>query len=82
MGSIKILQQYYEKKEPVKYGQCWVFSGVVTTACRALGIPCRPITNFDSAHDTHNSLTIDYFFDDEGEVSKVYPNLIITRITK
>lgn len=39
----------------------------MTTACRALGLPCRPVTNFSSAHDTHNSLTIDYFFDDEGE---------------
>ncbi|XP_042224998.1 annulin-like isoform X2 [Homarus americanus] len=67
-GSQLILQEYYKTKKPVKYGQCWVFSGVVTTACRALGIPSRSITNFSSAHDTHNSLTIDYFFDDEGEV--------------
>lgn len=66
-GSVNILTQFYKTKEPVKFGQCWVFSGVVTTACRALGLPCRPVTNFSSAHDTHNSLTIDYFFDDEGE---------------
>ncbi|RXG53423.1 Annulin [Armadillidium vulgare] len=65
--SIAILQQFYDKKKSVKYGQCWVFSGVVTTACRTLGIPCRPVTNFESAHDTHNSLSIDYFFGDEGE---------------
>lgn len=67
-GSQLIFQEFYKTKKSVKYGQCWVFSGVVTTACRALGIPCRPITNFESAHDTHNSLTIDYFFDDEGKV--------------
>ncbi|KAF2362823.1 Transglutaminase-like [Trinorchestia longiramus] len=66
-GSVNILTQFYDTKSPVKYGQCWVFSGVVTTACRTLGLPCRPVTNFSSAHDTHNSLTIDYFFDDEGE---------------
>lgn len=30
-GSVAILQQYYKAKKPVKYGQCWVFSGVVTT---------------------------------------------------
>ncbi|XP_042909148.1 annulin [Parasteatoda tepidariorum] len=66
-GSIAILQQYYKNKKPVKYGQCWVFSGVVTTACRALGIPCRSVTNFASAHDTHNSLTIDYFYNEDGE---------------
>ena len=42
-----------------RYGQCWVFSGVVTTVCRALGLPCRSVTNFSSAHDTNNSLTVD-----------------------
>ncbi|MCL4137814.1 UNVERIFIED_CONTAM: hypothetical protein GTU68_050949, partial [Idotea baltica] len=68
--SIAILQQFYAKKKPVKFGQCWVFSGVVTSACRCLGIPCRPVTNFSSAHDTHNSLTIDYFFGEEGEAIK------------
>ncbi|XP_063866292.1 annulin-like isoform X1 [Scylla paramamosain] len=66
-GSQRILQQFYETKKPVKYGQCWVFSGVMTAACRALGLPCRSVTNFSSAHDTHGSLTIDYFFDDESE---------------
>lgn len=32
LGSREILQQYYKKKKPVKYGQCWVFSGVLTTS--------------------------------------------------
>lgn len=31
LGSKTILQQYYKKKKPVKYGQCWVYSGVLTT---------------------------------------------------
>ena len=32
-GSIKILEEYMENKgrRPVKYGQCWVFSGVVVS---------------------------------------------------
>ena len=30
-GSMLILQKYWETKMPVKYGQCWVFSGVTTT---------------------------------------------------
>jgi len=30
-GSILILQKYWETKSPVKFGQCWVFSGVTTT---------------------------------------------------
>lgn len=32
LGSMKILQQYWRTKKPVKYGQCWVFAGVITTS--------------------------------------------------
>lgn len=32
LGSMEILQKYYKKRKPVKYGQCWVFSGVLTTS--------------------------------------------------
>ena len=65
-GSQNILRQFYKTKESVKYGQCWVFAGVLATVCRTLGIPCRVVTNFSSAHDTQKNLTIDYFFDAEG----------------
>ena len=30
-GSAKILQEYLKTKTPVRYGQCWVFAGVLTT---------------------------------------------------
>ena len=30
-GSVKILTQYMKDKQSVKFGQCWVFSGVLTT---------------------------------------------------
>ncbi|XP_076656621.1 transglutaminase isoform X2 [Halictus rubicundus] len=68
LGSQKILQQYYKTKKPVKYGQCWVFAGVLATVCRTLGLPCRVVTNYSSAHDTQSSLTVDYFVDAEGSV--------------
>lgn len=59
-GSAKILRQYEKNKgDPVCFGQCWVFSGLVTTVCRALGMPARSVTNFSSAHDTDCSLIID-----------------------
>ena len=62
-GSVPILEEYMKSggNASVKYGQCWVFSGVVTTICRALGIPCRSVTNYVSAHDTDGSLTVDKY---------------------
>ncbi|XP_055955664.1 hemocyte protein-glutamine gamma-glutamyltransferase isoform X2 [Patella vulgata] len=69
-GSAPILQEFYINKQPVKFGQCWVFSGVLTTVCRALGIPARSVTNFSSAHDTDGSVSIDIHFDTNGEVDK------------
>lgn len=66
-GSVRILEEYVNNGyRPVKYGQCWVFSAVVTSLCRSLGIPCRSVTNFVSAHDTNSTLTIDNFFDKDG----------------
>lgn len=70
VGSVKILEQYYKTKSPVKFGQCWVFSGVTTTVSRALGLPTRSVTNFGSAHDTDGTVTIDKHVDAEGESVK------------
>lgn len=36
VGSVAILQECYRTKMPVKYGQCWVFSGVMTTGLSTL----------------------------------------------
>ncbi|KAJ8288266.1 hypothetical protein COCON_G00009250 [Conger conger] len=66
-GSLSILLQFGQSHHPVKYGQCWVFSGVLTTVMRCLGIPARSVTNYNSAHDTEGNLTIDIYINKQGE---------------
>ena len=34
---------------------------------RALGIPCRVVTNFSSAHDGNANLLIEKMYDEDGE---------------
>jgi len=69
-GSVAILEQFWQKKNVVKFAQCWVFSGLVTTLLRAIGIPTRSVTNFASAHDSDASMTIDFHFDEDGKPLK------------
>nr|CAD7194805.1 unnamed protein product [Timema douglasi] len=51
IGSMKILQQFYKNKKPVK-----------------------TVTTYSSAHDTQNSLTVDYFVNEEGETMEELNN--------
>nr|WVH01986.1 protein-glutamine gamma-glutamyltransferase K-like isoform X5 [Halisarca dujardinii] len=64
-GSGAILEEFWRTKKVVKYAQCWVFGGTLTSVLRALGIPARPITNFASAHDTEANRSIDFYFDEK-----------------
>ncbi|KAK2851193.1 hypothetical protein Q5P01_007469 [Channa striata] len=65
-SSTDILHKWAESG-PVRYGQCWVFAAVACTVSRALGIPCRVVTNFGSAHDTDANLVIENLYDENLE---------------
>ncbi|KAJ3083796.1 hypothetical protein HK102_000907 [Quaeritorhiza haematococci] len=71
-GSGEILAKYFETQQPVKFGQCWVFSGVMTSVFRALGIPARSVTNFASAHDSSKpyNRAVDKYFDANGNLDE------------
>ncbi|XP_029007266.3 transglutaminase 5, like isoform X2 [Betta splendens] len=67
-GSGDILRQWAQTGySPVKYGQCWVFAAVMCTVMRVLGIPCRVVTNFNSAHDTNSNLVIEEYYSETGQ---------------
>uniref|UniRef100_A0A672PRK5 Protein-glutamine gamma-glutamyltransferase 2 n=1 Tax=Sinocyclocheilus grahami TaxID=75366 RepID=A0A672PRK5_SINGR len=66
-SSVDILRSWIKYDcHPVKFGQCWVFAAVMCTVLRCLGIPCRVVTNYQSAHDTDQNLVIDEYFSDYG----------------
>ncbi|TRY58612.1 hypothetical protein DNTS_007612 [Danionella cerebrum] len=66
-GSAEILKTWANRQfRPVKYGQCWVFAAVMCTVLRALGIPSRVVTNFNSAHDTNGNMEIEEYYSETG----------------
>ena len=67
-GSLPVLRAWVNGG-PVKYGQCFTFAGCLTTVCRTLGLACRPISNYWSAHDGGFDRAIDKFFEADGSKS-------------
>lgn len=67
-GSSPLLEQHWglvQSGAPgtaVQYCQCFVFSGVLTTIGRSLGLATRSVTNFQSAHDVNSDRGVSKFF--------------------
>lgn len=68
-SSGQVFKEYTKAGPPyatVKYGQCWVFSGISTSLLRTAGIPARPVTaqltaiDNSSPPDGHIDLYYDY----------------------
>lgn len=66
-SSVEILLLYYKNRQPVCFGQCWVFAAVLNTVLRCLGLPTRVVTNFSSAHDNDANLHTDIILDQDGK---------------
>ncbi|XP_071533405.1 hemocyte protein-glutamine gamma-glutamyltransferase-like [Panulirus ornatus] len=68
-GSVNIIQEFlWQGVSPVKYGHCWVMAALMTSMCRALGMPARPTTALTSAHETQETLTVDRYVDRFGDL--------------
>ena len=52
----------------MKYGQCWVFAGLLTTFMRTLGIASTSMTNFNSAHEhpPFKQECANYYYEDDN----------------
>ncbi|CAL4062123.1 unnamed protein product [Meganyctiphanes norvegica] len=74
-GSVRIIEEFLRQgTNPVKYGQCWIMSALLTSFCRALGLAARPITAYTAAHETQDTLTVDRYIDRFGDVMERGPS--------
>ncbi|XP_014243165.1 annulin-like [Cimex lectularius] len=68
-ASAPILQAYYSTKEPLRFANCLVLAGVLTTVCRALGIAARPVTCFNFVHGNDLGLVVNLTYDEDHRKS-------------
>ena len=67
-SSVDILNRFYRTRKQISYGQCWVFSALLVTITRALGIPSRPVTNNFSFHDSNRTNICEWEIMHDGSV--------------
>jgi len=74
-GSVQIFEEFLRRGiAPVKYGQCWVMAGLLTSVCRAFGLAARPVTAFANAFDSQDTFTVDKYIDRFGDTQENGPN--------
>lgn len=67
MGSGEIFARWLNSRTGVRYGQCWVFSGLLSSILRCVGIPSRPVTNYESGHDSNLDGCVELYCDSQGK---------------
>uniref|UniRef100_A0A8C6AJ75 Transglutaminase-like domain-containing protein n=1 Tax=Monodon monoceros TaxID=40151 RepID=A0A8C6AJ75_MONMO len=67
---VAILHKSFKGRfKPVRYGQCWVFAGVMSSCSSllgCLGISTWVVSKFNLAHDTGRNLSVDKYMDSFG----------------
>ncbi|XP_075033771.1 protein 4.2-like [Mixophyes fleayi] len=66
ISSVPILRLWFQDKNHQTYGHHWVFSAVLCTVLRCLGIPIRIVTNYNSAYGTDQTLQKDIYYNENG----------------
>ncbi|XP_073462407.1 protein 4.2-like [Aquarana catesbeiana] len=66
ISSIPVLRQWFQEESRTVYGHHWVFTAVLCTVLRCLGIPTRIVTNYNSAHNTEESLQKALYYNENG----------------
>lgn len=54
--------------------KCTFYLFFLLSVCRAIGIPCRVVSNLVSAHDANSTLTVDTYFNESNEEIDVDPH--------
>uniref|UniRef100_A0A8C5R5W3 Transglutaminase-like domain-containing protein n=1 Tax=Leptobrachium leishanense TaxID=445787 RepID=A0A8C5R5W3_9ANUR len=66
ISSVPVLQQWFNREHRMTYGHHWVFAAVLCTVLRCLGIPTRIVTNYNSAHNTYQTLQKDLYYNESA----------------
>ncbi|MBZ0173326.1 MAG: transglutaminase domain-containing protein, partial [Phycisphaerales bacterium] len=75
-SSDELFAEYDSTGNPVKYAQCWIYAGALTSSLRTLGVATRSVVNFESGHDADGDLDITFCYEYDpaaGSWDRHYP---------